>query len=188
MKLRFYFLVNILTGYELLDGNDRFNPHLEFPISCNPKLHNDRSHWADYEPQVRRVMGSKGLIPHLEGHARKPIPHPEVDGSPQASKGMDTTEDQIDAKEKCIAEFEQKEYLAQHFITSSISLCLTQKIMKLMIAKDMWDAVTLDATSKSVLHQVDVLTQLQTMKCSSLPDPKVHLAEIKVHFVLMTER
>jgi hypothetical protein len=55
------------------------------------------------------------------------------------------------------------------------------------MAKDMWDAVKHDATTKSSLHQVDILNQLQTMKCSSSADPKTHLAKVKAHFEKMTE-
>jgi hypothetical protein len=56
------------------------------------------------------------------------------------------------------------------------------------MAKDMWDAVKHDATTKSSLHEVDILNQLQTIKCPSSADPKTHLAEVKAHFKKMTER
>ena len=32
-----------------------------------PKLHDNRSNWADYEPQIQKATGSKGLWRHIEG-------------------------------------------------------------------------------------------------------------------------
>jgi hypothetical protein len=59
-------------------------------------------------------------------------------------------------------DYEQKEFLAQHLILSSTPLCLSQKILGLTSAKDMWEAVKLDATTKSSLQQVDILNHLQS--------------------------
>jgi hypothetical protein len=56
-----------------------------------------------------------------------------------ASKNIPATEDQIEAKERKILDYEQKESLAQHLILSSTSSCLSQKILSLTSAKDMWD-------------------------------------------------
>src|SRR6202021_3909564 len=84
--------------------------------------------------------------------------------------------------------YEQREFHAQHLILSSVSPRLSQKILNLTTAKEMWDAVKLDATSKSVMHQIDVLTQLQMMKCGCSSDPKTHLAEVKAHFAKMPEK
>jgi hypothetical protein len=47
--------------------------------------------------------------------------------------------------------------------------------------------VKLDAMTKSSLHQVDILNQLQTMKCPLSTDAKTHLLEVKKHFKKMTE-
>jgi len=152
------------------------------------KLRDDGSNWADYEPHARRAMGSKGLVPHLEGHASKPMLYAEVNGIPHASPGVEATSDQIEAKEKRISDYKQREFLAQHCVISLISPWLAQTIMQLTTMKDMWDAVTADATTASMLHQIDVLNQLQMMRCPSSPDAKVHLAKVKAHFTLMTER
>jgi hypothetical protein len=81
---------------------------------------------------------------------------------------MPATEDQLEAKEKKIQDFEQKEYLALYFILSSMSPRLSQKLLNLTMAKDMWDAVKHDATMKSSLHQVNILNQLQTVRATLL--------------------
>jgi hypothetical protein len=93
---------------------------------------------------------------------------------------MPATKDQLEAKEKKIQDFEQKEYLAQYFILSSTSPHLSQKLLNLTMAKDMWDAVKHDATTKSPPHQVDILNQLQMMKCPSSADSKTHFAKINL--------
>jgi hypothetical protein len=153
-----------------------------------PKLRDDGSNWADYEPRAKTAMGSKGLAGHLSGRIKKPMPLIEVNGVPQNSAGTDATEVEIDAREDKISEYEKREYLARHLITSSTSPRLSQKLLKLANAKLMWDAVKIDATNKSILHQVDARTQLHNMRCGSSSDPKAHLLELKAHFALMTER
>ena len=45
-----------------------------------PKLCDDRSNWADYEPRVERVLGTKGLWRHIVGTAIVPKPYAVVAG------------------------------------------------------------------------------------------------------------
>jgi hypothetical protein len=152
-----------------------------------PKLHDDSSNWADYEPRARRAMGPKGLVVHLKGHVNPPTPFGITNRIPMFAVNMPATEDQLEAKEKKIQDFKQKKYLTQYFILSLMSPHLSQKLLNLTTAKDMWDAVKHNATTKSSPHQVNILNQLQTMKCPSSADPKTHLAEVKAHFKEMTE-
>ena len=78
-----------------------------------PKLHNDRSNWADYLPRLQNVMGAKGLWRHVEGTATAPILFAITNGIPMLSDGKTpATEDQIDAKESKIIDFEKRKYLA----------------------------------------------------------------------------
>jgi hypothetical protein len=44
-----------------------------------PKLRDDGSNWADYEPRIQKAMGSKGLWRHVEGTATAPKPFAVVD-------------------------------------------------------------------------------------------------------------
>ena len=37
-----------------------------------PKLHDDGSNWADYQPRIERALGSKGLWRHVLGTAIAP--------------------------------------------------------------------------------------------------------------------
>ena len=47
-----------------------------------PKLHDDRSNWADYEPRVERALGAKGLWRHIVGTAIALKPYAVVAGVP----------------------------------------------------------------------------------------------------------
>ena len=77
-----------------------------------PKLRDDSSNWADYLPRLQNAMGAKGLWRHIEGTATAPIPFAVMNGIPMLSDGKTAaTEDQIDAKESKIIDFEKREYL-----------------------------------------------------------------------------
>ena len=90
-------------------------------------------------------MGSKGLWRHIEGTAVAPRPYMLLNGVPVIADGKTkATEDQIETKEVRIAEFEKREYLAQHILLSTTSICLGSKIKDQKSAKEMWDIVKAD--------------------------------------------
>src|ERR1700684_2141399 len=154
-----------------------------------PKLRDDGSNWADYEPRMIKAMGSKGLWRHVEGLAIAPKPYVVADGIPVLSDGKTpATEEQLETKEVRIIEFEKKEYLAQHIILSTTSIRLGSKIKDLNTAKAMWKLVKADATTKSTLYLLDAEDQLSTMKIIDNEDTKIHLTELKAHFQLMVQR
>lgn len=154
-----------------------------------PKLHDNRSNWADYEPQIQKVMGAKGLWRHVEGKVLDLKPYNIIGGIAVLADGTTTaTEEQIEAKEMRIEDFEKKQYLAQHIILSTTSMRLSSKIKNMKSASKMWDAVKEDITSKITLHIVDAEHQLEDMWLGNLSDPKTHLAELEAHFELMTQR
>ena len=63
-----------------------------------PKLHDDRSNWADYTPQIQKAMGSKGLQRHIEGIVVAPTSYALVNRVPVTSDGKTpVTEEQIEA-------------------------------------------------------------------------------------------
>ena len=114
-----------------------------------PKLRDDGSNWSDYRPRVERALGAKGLWRHVLGTAIAPKPYALLEGVPVISDGKTpATEDQIESKESKIADFDKREYLAQHIILSTTSTRLGVKIKSLKTAKGMWDVVTADATKK----------------------------------------
>jgi hypothetical protein len=154
-----------------------------------PKLRDDGSNWCDYQPRIERAMGSKGLWRHVLGTAVAPKPYKLVEGVPILPDGKtEATEEQIESKEAKISEYEKKEYLAQHIILSTTSTRLGSKMKALKTAKEMWDVVVNDVTTKSTLFLLDAEEQLMSMKLSHNSDPKAHLAEMNQHFQLMLQR
>ena len=154
-----------------------------------PKLRDDGSNWSDYQPRIQKAMGSKGLWRHVEGTAVAPKPYAVVNGEYFLSDlKTPATEEQIESKEMKLADFEKKEYLAQHIILSTTSVRLGSKIKDLMSAKDMWEVVKADATTKSTLYLLDAEDQLSSMKLSENEDPKAHLTELKQHLQTMLQR
>src|ERR1700678_2515605 len=126
---------------------------------------------------------------HVLGTAGAPVPFVINQGKPMLSDGkMPATEDQIDAKESRIVDFEKREYLSKHILLSTTSTCLGAKIKDLSTAEAMWKVVTEDATSKSTLYLLDAEDQLTSMKLADDEDPKTHLSELKQHFQLMLQR
>ena len=151
-----------------------------------PKLHNDRSNWANYKPHIQRVLGLKGLWRHIEGTAIVPKLYALVTGVPILADGMtQATEDQIEAREMKIIDYDKCEYLTQHIILSMTSTHLSNKIKNLKTSHDMWDAVKVDTTTKSTLFLLNVEDQLASMRLTENDDPKAHLMEVKQHFQLM---
>ena len=133
-------------------------------------------------------MGSKGLWRHMEGLAVAPKPYVVADKIPVLSDGKTlATKEQLEAKEIRMIEFEKKEYLAQHIILSTTSICLGAKIKDLDTAEAMWKIAKADATTKSTLYMLDAKDQLSTVKINDNEDAKTHLAELKAHFQLMVQ-
>ena len=143
-----------------------------------PKLNDDGSNWVDYEVKARTAMGSKGLSRHLAGTAIQPKPFDVENGVIMFEKGKPATDEQIEAKEKRLDEYEQKEYLARHIILTSISPRLFATVKGMDSAAKMWDAVKADATASTELHQIDTLQRLQQKKCGESDDMKAHLEEL----------
>ena len=153
-----------------------------------PKLRDNGSNWANYQPRLQYTMGAKGLWRHVEGTATVPMLYAVNNRILMLSDGKTpATEDQIEAKESKIMEFEKREYLARHILMSTMSTYLGTKIKGLATAEDMWKVVKDDATSKSMLYLLDAEDQLFSMKLAKNEDAKAHLAELKSHFQLMLQ-
>ena len=151
-----------------------------------PKLHDNGSNWSNYEPCIQRAMGSKGLWRHIEGTAIAPKPYTLDHGIPVLSdRQTPVMEEQIEARESKIVDYDKWEYLAQHVILSTTSTHLGSKINNLKMAKEMWDMVKADATTKSMFFLLNAKDQLTSMKLTDNTDPKTHLSELKEHFQLM---
>ena len=123
---------------------------------------------------------------HVEGTTIAPKPYVLVTRVPILTDGTtQAMEDQIEARETKIIDYNKHEYLAQHVILSITSSCLCNKTKNLKTLHDMWDAVKADTMTKSTLFLLNVEDQLASMKLAENDDPKVHLKEVKQHFKIM---
>ena len=103
-----------------------------------PKLHDDGSNWADYEPHIQRALGLKGLWRHVKGTAIVPKPYALVARVPILVDGMtQATENQIEAREMKIINYNEHKYLTQHVILSTTSTHLGNKIKNLKTSHEM---------------------------------------------------
>jgi hypothetical protein len=153
-----------------------------------PKLCDDRSNWADYEPQVTITIQVKGIWKHVQGTAYEFKLYAVVNNIHVLSDGRtQATEEQIMECEEKIDEYECKENTVQHVILSTMSICLGVKIKNLKSAKELWEKVKKDATIKSTLFLIDAEDELASMKCQEVTNAKTHLAEITAHFNLMIQ-
>ena len=100
--------------------NSSTNP--DSTILAVPKLCDDGSNWSDYYPRIQNTMGAKGLLRHVLGTATVPVLYVVTQGIPMLPDGKTpATEDQIEAKESRLVEFEKREYLAKHILLSTTS-------------------------------------------------------------------
>ena len=112
-----------------------------------PKLHDDGSNWADYEPWVCKAMDAKVIWRHVEGTAYKPKQYVIIGNMYILSDGITpATEKQIEAWESKVEEYKKKQYLAQHIILSMTCLYLGSMIKNIATAKEKcgkrWKCVT----------------------------------------------
>ena len=85
------------------------------------KLRDDGSNWPNYKIRAKTAMGAKGLIRHVEGTARRPLPFDIENGQPVMESGKPATCLEIQELECAMDEYEQKEYAAQHIMLTTVS-------------------------------------------------------------------
>src|ERR1700726_1939547 len=109
------------------------------------KLCDDGSNWPDYEMRAKTAMGAKGLIRHVEGTARRPLPFDVENGRPITEPGKPATRLEL---ERAMDEYEQKEYAARHIMLTTVSPQLSTMLRANTSAAQMWQQIILDATKK----------------------------------------
>ena len=126
--------------------------------------------------QEWRALGMKVLWRHIVGTAIAPKPYAVVARVLVLTDGMtQANDDQVESKESKIADYDKKEYLAQHVILSTTSTWLGIKLKSLKTMKEMWEYI------------LDAEDQLSSMKLEDNEDPATHLSELKQHFQLMLQ-
>jgi hypothetical protein len=94
-----------------------------------PKLRDNGSNWVNYESKVQSALGAKGIIRHVDGMAIKSLPYVKDDDDQYiVSPEVLATEEQIEAREKCIDKYIQHEHTAQHILLMGVSLRIASVI------------------------------------------------------------
>src|SRR5277367_4745879 len=92
-------------------SNLNINSNSESTTLSVPKLRDDGSNWADYQPRVERALGSKGLWRHALGTMLAPRPYGVIANVYMLADGKTpASEEQIEQKERKIQEYEKREY------------------------------------------------------------------------------
>jgi hypothetical protein len=116
---------------------------------------------------------------HIEGRAVKPKMYTVLYGAYMLPDGATAaSEEQVEAREKRIDDFETKQYLARHIMINSIPTRLAQTIKDEKDPKLVWEAIVKDAEDKSDMHQTDAQRRLHEMRCDDEGDLKAHLTEM----------
>ncbi|GBE83911.1 Retrovirus-related Pol polyprotein from transposon TNT 1-94 [Sparassis crispa] len=177
-------------------------------LNIVPKLATDGSNWITYKEWIHTVMGSRGLMRHLEGTARQPpdpLPYPQTAPSTaavtvpsataattgtSATAAMTTTAPtqpaltpeeylaKVEAAESKLDDFLQKEFAAWQQIYGTINDALLLRVKKLPTGADVWGAIQKEYEGKSEMYSGAVRTRLQNMKCDEGANIRTHLDQM----------
>src|ERR1700724_780515 len=90
-------------------------------VTSLPKLAADGSNWSTYQDCVVTAIKAKGLRRHLSGTTRKPEDLEERNGDffkPKETTKL--TNDELEAHEKVIDDYEQKEAMVREIIYGTV--------------------------------------------------------------------
>ncbi|TBU55226.1 hypothetical protein BD310DRAFT_884822, partial [Dichomitus squalens] len=110
-----------------------------------PKLAADGSNWITYKERILTVLGTRGLMRHLLGTARRPPappvwPRPPRPATPLASASTAYLKKVEEAETKA-DEYDQREFAARQQIYSTISDTMLLKVKYLPDAASVWAAI-----------------------------------------------
>src|ERR1700731_3515913 len=125
--------------------------------------------------KAKTAMGAKGLIRHIEGTVRRPLPFDVENGQPVTEPGKPATRLEIQELECTMDEYEQKEYAARHIMLTTVLPRLSTMLQANTSAAQMWQQIVSDAMKKSRVHQVDMHRCLQELRCPEGGDMCAHL-------------
>src|SRR5258705_10542415 len=83
-----------------------------------PRLEGDGSNWVTYKERLLNMIGARGLMRYVDGHALEPLPFAISAKTqlPVKADGTATTEQEQEAQDNRIDEWHQKNVLTkQHF-------------------------------------------------------------------------
>ena len=94
-------------------GYSATNPSSSSGLGSVKELRDNGSNWLDYQSQMEKVLGAKGLWRHVVGTAIAPELYAMVNGVPILKDGTPATDEEVEANEDKNIEHEKRDYLAQ---------------------------------------------------------------------------
>lgn len=141
-----------------------------------PKLRDDGSNWPDYEFKARFAMGARRLVPHLDGTASWPSPFVETSGVLVNRRGLIATEEEIEALQDKMGDFNAPESLAMSILLQTSPPRLQLKIRQsCTTSHQAWTLAKSFAMEKGTNHCINVKQQMSRMMLQDHPDPIANL-------------
>ncbi|KAG1837103.1 hypothetical protein DFJ58DRAFT_734546 [Suillus subalutaceus] len=139
-----------------------------------PKLAEDGSNWITYKERTLTAIGARGLMHYITGCAVRPAPI----SLPQEDDGTEVTDAEIEAFEKKMDEYYQKDSLVKQQIFSTITDRLLLRVQKLGSGSNVWAEICDIHEGKTELVQIDLRRRLQETRCEENGDVKTHFSEM----------
>jgi hypothetical protein len=145
-----------------------------------PKLKDDGSNWVTYKERILNTLTHKGLKRYVVGSAKQPIESElRDDGEYYMPKGMKAlTDDELEALEKKLDDFSQKEASVREVIYDTVSRTTFLQIKNELTSAAVWKSLALIFEDKGELTQLDTLTKLQGLVCLETTDMRDHIADM----------
>jgi hypothetical protein len=144
-----------------------------------PKLKDDGSNWITYKEWILNTLTHKGFRRHIAGTARKPAElEKKPDGLYLPGGKTALTDDEVEAHEKTVDEFAQKEASVQEVIYETISKSTFLQIKNEKLTSEVWTKLTSIFENKGDMVQMDMLTKLQNLSCAENGDVRKHISDM----------
>jgi hypothetical protein len=145
-----------------------------------PKLAEDGSNWITYKEQMLTAIGARGLMWYADGCAVRPSLFKVHKKTKKLVKddGTEPTEAEVEALDKKLDEFYQKDSLVKQQVFSTITDRLLLHVQKLKVASQIWNEICDIHKDKTELVQIDLRRRLQETRCEENRDVRTHFSEM----------
>ena len=139
-----------------------------------PKLDEDSKNWLFYKTRMESAFAARGLMWHVNGKARKPVPKYVINDKGHAvdAAGVAVSADVQDASDRAEDDYEQKEGKVIDQITRTLSSVIITRIKakKPTTVAEWWKYVVGKSEGRSQLVVADLEHRLTSMKCQESDD------------------
>jgi len=148
-------------------------------VTSLPKLAADGSNWSTYQDHVVNAIKAKGLRRHLLGTVHKPEDLEERNrGFFKPKTESPLTDDQLEAHENEIDAYEQKEAMLHEIIYGTVNRSTFVQIKGAATAANVWKKLQSIHANKGSMFEMDLITQLQTIRYSDGNSMRTHLTKM----------